>query len=353
VSLAEQLARPEILALEPYAHAAWDPALERLHANENPWRFSGDNSRAGLNRYPEPHPLELEARLAALYGVAPAQLIAGRGSDEAIDLLVRAFCAAGRDAVLICPPTFGMYRVAARVQGAAVIEVPLRRDRGYALDAAAIARALEPRVKLVFFCTPNNPTGNALEAAVIEQTAELAAGRALVVVDEAYAEFGTAPSFVARLPALPNLIVLRTLSKAYALAGARCGVALGEPSIVGLLRRIIPPYAIPAPSTEAVLAALEAPRLAQARARLETLAHERTRLAAALASLPLVSRVWPSDANFLLTECRDAARILAAARRAGFLLRDFSAGTLTPGCVRISIGTPGQNERLLAGLARA
>jgi histidinol-phosphate aminotransferase len=353
VSLAEQLARPEILALEPYAHAAWDPALERLHANENPWRFSGDNSRAGLNRYPEPHPLELEARLAALYGVAPAQLIAGRGSDEAIDLLVRAFCAAGRDAVLICPPTFGMYAVAARVQGAAVVEVPLRRDLGYALDEAAIARALAESVKLVFFCTPNNPTGNALEAAVIERTAALAAGRALVVVDEAYTEFGTAPSFIARLAALPNLIVLRTLSKAYALAGARCGVALGEPSIVGLLRRIIPPYSIPAPTSEAVLAALEAPRLAQARARVGTLTRERARLAAALASLPRVSRVWPSEANFLLTECRDAARMLGAARRGGFLLRDFSAAALTPGCLRISVGTPEQNDRLLTELARA
>jgi histidinol-phosphate aminotransferase len=353
VSLAEQLARPEILAIEPYAHAAWDPALERLHANENPWRYSGDNSRAGLNRYPEPHPLELEARLASLYGVAPAQLIAGRGSDEAIDLLVRAFCAAGRDAVLICPPTFGMYGVAARVQGAAVVEVPLRRDLCYALDEAAIARALKASVKLVFFCTPNNPTGNALEAAVIERTAALAAGRALVVVDEAYAEFGTAPSFIARLAALPNLIVLRTLSKAYALAGARCGVALGEPSIVGLLRRIIPPYSIPAPTSEAVLAALEAPRLAQARARVGTLTRERARLATALASLPLVSRVWPSEANFLLTECRDAARMLGAARRGGFLLRDFSAGALTPGCVRISVGTPEQNDRLLTELARA
>jgi histidinol-phosphate aminotransferase len=353
VSLAEQLARPEILALEPYAHAAWDPALERLHANENPWRYSGDNSRAGLNRYPEPHPLELEARLAALYGVAPAQLIAGRGSDEAIDLLVRAFCAAGRDAVLICPPTFGMYGVAARVQGAAVVEVPLRREPGYALDEPAIARALSGSVKLVFFCTPNNPTGNALEAAVIERTAALAAGRALVVVDEAYAEFGTAPSFIARLAALPNLIVLRTLSKAYALAGARCGVALGEPSIVGLLRRIIPPYSIPAPTSEAVFAALEAPRLAQARARIGTLTRERARLAAALASLPQVSRVWPSEANFLLTECRDAARMLGAARRGGFLLRDFSAAALTPGCLRISVGTPEQNDRLLTELARA
>lgn len=354
MNVAAKIARPDILRLEPYRHASWDPALERLHANENPWRYVGDNSRAGLNRYPEPHPLELEARLAKLYDVRPEQLIAGRGSDEGIDLLVRGFCAAGRDAVVTCPPTFGMYKVAARIQGADVVEVPLLRDRGYELDEPAIERATaDPRVKLVFFCTPNNPTGNAVDPRVIERTAARLTDRALVVVDEAYAEFSAQPSFAARLAALPNIVVLRTLSKAYALAGARCGATIADPSVVELLRRMIPPYALPQPTIESVQAALEEPRLMQARARIATLLQERARLAAALEHLPVVTRVWPSDANFLLIEADDAARLMEAGRRAGVLLRDFSAGPYTPGGVRISIGTPDQNDRLLRSLASA
>jgi histidinol-phosphate aminotransferase len=354
MSLVAKIARPDILRLEPYRHAAWDPALERLHANENPWRYVGDNSRAGLNRYPEPHPLEVEARLAHLYGVAPEQVIAGRGSDEGIDLLARGFCTAGRDAVVTCPPTFGMYKVAARIQGADVIEVPLDRERGYALDEAAIARAADdPRVKLVFFCTPNNPTGNSMDAGVIERTARRLADRALVVVDEAYAEFSEVPSFARRLTELPNVVVLRTLSKAYALAGARCGAVIADAPVVELLRRMIPPYALPQPTIEAVLAALEEPRLVQARARIRTLLAERERLSKALAALPVVRRVWPSDANFVLAETVDAARAMEAGRRAGVLLRDFSTNPYTPAGVRISVGTPDQNDRLLRSLAAA
>lgn len=351
MSLAARLARPEILALVPYAHASWDPALERLHANENPWRYVGDQSAAGLNRYPEPQPLAVEARLAALYGVGAGQLIAGRGSDEGIDLLARAFLAPGRDAALICPPTFGMYAVATRIQGAALVEVPLARDRGYAPDEDALVAALSPAVKLVFLCTPNNPTGNALDPALIERLAARLAERALVVVDEAYAEFADAPGMAARIGALPNLVVLRTLSKAYALAGARVGAVIADAAIVEVLRRVIPPYSMPTPTSEAVLAALAPAPLARAQMRIEELKAERGRLAAALARLPLVARVWPSAANFLLAECTDAAAVLGRARAAGFLLRDFSRSPLTPGAVRITVGTPEQNERLLEGLA--
>jgi histidinol-phosphate aminotransferase len=354
MSLLDRIARPEILSLEPYRHAAWDPALERMHANENPWRYVGDNTRAGLNRYPEPHPLEVEARLAALYGVEPSQVLAGRGSDEGIDLLARGFCAAGRDAIVTCPPTFGMYKVAARIQGADVLEVPLDRERGYALDEAAIERATaDERVKLVFFCTPNNPTGNSVDAAVVERTARRLTDRALVVVDEAYAEFSAIPSFARRLVEFPNVVVLRTLSKAYALAGARCGAVLAGADVVELLRRMIPPYALPQPTIEAVLAALEEPRLVQARARIATLLAERERLVQALQRVPLVRRVWPSDANFVLAETADAARCMEAGRRAGLLLRDFSSNPYTPGGVRISVGTPDQNDRLLRSLAAA
>ncbi len=350
--IATRLARPEILALSPYAHASWDPTLERLHANENPWRCSGDNSPAGLNRYPEPHPAAVEARLARLYGVSAGQLIAGRGSDEGIDLLARAFLVPGRDAALVCPPTFGMYAVATRIQGAAVVEVPLDATRGYALDEAAVLAAAGAQVKLLFLCSPGNPTGRTLDGTAIERVLSALAGRALVVVDEAYAEFSAQPSFAPRLARFDNLVVLRTLSKAYSLAGARCGAVLAHPSVIALLRRIIPPYSMPTPCMDVVLAALEPAPLAQAGARIERLKAERARMLEALGGIALVRQVQASDANFLYLQCHDAAAVVARTRAAGLLVRDFSQGRYTPAGVRITIGTPAQNDRLLEALAR-
>ncbi|MEO6953245.1 MAG: histidinol-phosphate transaminase [Polyangia bacterium] len=343
------LARPEIRALEAYQHAPWEPSLERLHANENPWRIDGDTTRAGLNRYPEPYAFEVERALASLYGVAPEQVLAGRGSDEAIDLLTRGFCAAGHDAVLQCPPTFGMYKVAARIQGAEVIERPLLRARGWAIDPAAILAAMTPRVKLVYVCTPNNPTGNDTDAATLLPLAKQLSGRALLVVDEAYVEFAARPSLANHLAEHDNLVVLRTLSKAYALAGARCGALLAAPSIVELLRKMIQPYALPTPTQEAVLAALQPANLTEARARIARIIEERDRLALALA--PLVTRVWPSAANFVLVESAEPARLVAKGRAAGFLLRDFEK--TIPGALRITVGSPEQNARLIVGLERA
>ena len=343
------LARPEIRALDPYQHAPWDPSLERLHANENPWRLDGDTTAAGLNRYPEPHAFEVERALARVYEVAPGQVLAGRGSDEAIDLLTRGFCTAGRDAVLLCPPTFGMYKVAARIQGAEVVELPLRRERGWALDVDALHSAVSPRVKIVYVCTPNNPTGNDTDATLLLALAKQLSGRALLVVDEAYVEFAERPSLASHLGEHDNLVVLRTLSKAYALAGARCGALLAAPVVVELLRKMIQPYALPTPTQEAVLAALSPARLTEARARIALLVAERGRLAAALA--PLTSKVWPSAANFLLVQSEDPARLVAAGRRAGFLLRDFHK--TIPGALRITVGSPEQNTRLVAGLERA
>lgn len=347
------LARPEIRALKPYSHAAWEPGLVRLHANENPWRDEADVSGMGLNRYPEPQPAGLVARVAGLYGVAPAQVLLARGSDEGIDLLVRAFCAAGRDRILVCPPTFGMYRVAASIQGAGVVELPLDRRRGFALDAAGVAAAWSPGLKIVFLCSPNNPTGNLLDPVAVGQVLEACAGRSLVVVDEAYAEFAPGASLVPWLARYPHLVILRTLSKAYGLAGARLGAVLGAPDVIELLRKMIPPYALTVPTIEAALAALSPAGLERCRARVDTLIEERGRLAAALAMLPLIEKVWPSDANFLLVECADAGRLLAAGIRGGLLVRDLRAQPGLERCLRITVGTPAENARLLASLESA
>jgi histidinol-phosphate aminotransferase len=249
---------------------------------------------------------------------------------------------------VIAPPTFGFYKVAARIQGASVLEVPLLRP-GFALDVPAVVEAGR-RAKIVFLCSPNNPTGNLLDEARILQVCRELASHALVCVDEAYVEFTQRPSLTTRLDELPNLVVLRTLSKAYALAGARLGTLIASEDIVGLLKRIIPPYAIPASTVEEVLALTEAPQRAIAGARIETLLAERAKLRQRLQPTRIVAQVFPSDANFLLVEFHDARRALEAGRSAGLLVRDFSAAPGLENCLRISVGTPEQNKRLLAAL---
>jgi histidinol-phosphate aminotransferase len=344
-----EIARPDIRALRAYEHAVWEPGLVRLHANELPWRSGSDGSACGLNRYPEPHPHELTAALAHFYGVEPQNLLATRGSDEAIDLLIRSYCRAGADAVVVCPPTFGMYSVAARIQGAAVLEVPLLRERGFACDFAAVQSHCEPQVRIVFLCSPNNPTGNRLDRRDILALAGALRGRALLVVDEAYVEFAREPSLVAELAASPGLVLLRTLSKAHGLAGARCGALLAHADIVALLRKVIQPYAVTQLSIEAAFRALEPAAIAEMRRHLATILAERARVAAALERQAGVRRVWPSDANFLLVEFENAQRAVARTHAAGLLVRELRAPGLEQ-TLRISIGAPEQNDRLLASL---
>jgi histidinol-phosphate aminotransferase len=347
------LAREDLLHLEPYRHAAWEPSLERLHANELPWRPLGDNSRSGLNRYPEPQPRQLCEKLATLYGVDCSQLLVGRGSDEGIDLLVRAFCRAGRDSVMISPPTFGMYAVASRIQGAGIVEVPLRQGADFSLDTSELLDRWREGVKIVFVCSPNNPTGTLFPASDIARLCAELDGRSLVAVDEAYLEFAQSPGVSGWLRRFPNLVVLRTMSKAFALAGARCGTVLAHPEIIGLLRRMIPPYAIPSPTLDAALAALEAPARLMAARRIEEIVSERRRLAEALAQTPAVEHVWSSAANFLLVRFREADRVLAGARAGGLLVRDVRGRPELADCLRLTVGTPEQNDRLLAAVHAA
>jgi histidinol-phosphate aminotransferase len=343
------LARPDILTLQAYSHASWDPTYDRLHANELPWRAETDRSQGGLNRYPEPHPHELAAALASLYGVPAENLLPGRGSDESIDLVVRAFCRAGVDNVVLCPPTFGMYAVAARIQGAAVREVPLLRQRGYALDVDGVLAACDTNTKIVFLCSPNNPTGNAMDPAGVAKLLVALSKRALVVVDEAYIEFSGDASLTGALATHPNLVVLRTLSKAFGLAGARVGSLIASAPIVALLTKVIPPYSIPQLTIEAVLATLAAPQVTIQRERVAQVRAERERLAAALAANSSVLRVWPSVANFLLVDFADPEATLAAAHCAKLLIRDMRAAA--PGALRISVGTPEQNDRLIRSIS--
>jgi histidinol-phosphate aminotransferase len=341
------LARPEIVTLKPYSHAAWLPSVTRLHANEAPWRPTGDTTAAGLNRYPEPQPRALIERMAALYGVPLSCVLATRGSDEAIDLLSRIYLRAGADAILQCAPTFGMYQVAARIQGAGVIEIPLDRERGWALDPERLLAAWQPHIKLVYLCSPNNPTANLLDVTALEQVCKALEGKAIVVIDEAYVEWSGMPSLTRWLDRFPTLAILRTLSKAHALAGARLGALLAAPELIELARRVIPPYSLAQPTVEAALRALEPIELAAGRSRVENLLAEREYLALGLEASPWVDRVWPSDANFLLIDCRDADGFMSAVLAGGLIVRDLRAHPALPRSLRVSVGSRAQNDELL------
>jgi len=347
------LARPELLNLKPYAHAAWLPSLTRLHANEAPWRPAGDTGAVGLNRYPEPQPAALLARLAALYGVPVTHILATRGSDEGIDVLSRIFLRAGMDAILQCTPTFGMYQVAARIQGGGVIEVPLERAQGWRLDPERLLAAWTPKIKLVYLCSPNNPTGNLLAADAIGTVCEALAGKAIVVVDEAYIEWTTTASVTTWLDRYPTLAILRTLSKAHALAGARVGALIASPELIDLGRRIIPPYCLSQPTIEAALRALAPDELRASRTKLAALLGERDYLRAGLAASKLVARIWPSDANFLLIESPDGDTFMRASIGGGLIVRDLRANPALPQALRVTVGTRQENDALLASLAAA
>lgn len=355
------LVRPDILALTPYSSARKEAnkgGRVWLDANENP--ETPAVHKPLFNRYPEPQPADLLDKLASLCGVKPEQCLVTRGSDEGIDLLLRTFCFAGRDSILITPPTYGMYAVAAGIQGAKVFVVPLLRDKDYVLDTEAVLAAAlaapEPasagkgRMKLVFLCSPNNPTGGLLDRDAVMTVVRALAGRAVVVVDEAYVDFCGQPSLAAEIPGHPNLVVLRTLSKAFGLAGARVGTTLADPAIIAVLQRVIAPYPIPTPVLQAALAALTPEGVDAARESVRQLIAERRRLLAALPTLPAVKSVWPSDTNFVLVEVADAARAMAAGRAAGVIWRDRSKDV--PGAIRITVGTAGENNQTLEVLSR-
>lgn len=345
------LIRPDLEEFRPYASARRTaPAGRiRLDANESPWPpFAGGR---GLNRYPEPQPTALRQRLAGLYGIPAERLLLTRGSDEAMDVLCRGFCRAGQDSVVVVPPSFGMYEICARIQGAGVRRVPLDADDDFALDADAVLAACDRSVKLVFLCSPNNPTGQVVAPGTVRAICEALAGRALVVLDEAYVEFAHQPSLVSSAHSLFNLVVLRTLSKARGLAGARVGALAGPPELVSFLQGLLPPYPLPAPAARAALRALRPLAERLTRRRIARVRRERERMAASLAGLAAVERVYPSQANFLLVRFRDASTVLAACRDAGIVLRDMSDRAGLDQCLRITVGRRADNVRLFDTLA--
>ncbi len=348
------LARAEFLGFKGYSSARMEASTGAtfLNANESPWPPGPDRMDASpLNRYPEPQPEQLVQRLAEIYGVPAESLLIGRGSDELIDLLTRAFCRAGVDRVLIMPPTFGMYKVCANVQGADVIEVPLLPERNFAPDWATARAALSNGVKLAYVCTPNNPTGGAVDPLELREFVVAATGRAVVVVDEAYFEFSGGESAVALLAEFDHVVILRTLSKAYGLAGARIGCAIAHSDVIKLLRTLMAPYPIASPVVTLVLQGLADRALIATRTK--CIVAERKRVAHALENMTGVNKVWPSVANFLTFEVADAKAVYRHMATHGVVVRDVSHYPGLSQNLRVSVGTADENTQFLNALTAA
>jgi histidinol-phosphate aminotransferase len=347
------LLRPELRAFQGYRSARSEVADGDVWLDANEAADTNVVDADGLaRRYPAPQPPVLREALGRAYGVPARRLLLSRGSDEAIDLLVRAFCRPGVDAVLVTPPVFGMYAVCGLLHGARVVEVPLREDPAdFTVDLDAVREAaLAHRARVVFLCSPGNPAGGVVPAAGMITLARALCDDALVVVDEAYVEFAGVPS-LAQAPGLPdNLVVLRTLSKAHALAGARIGCAIAAPEVVSALRRCQAPYPVPAPSAALALRALAPDALARTREMVTGLCERRGLLGAALERLACVRRVYPSRANFMLVRFRDADAAMQALRAAGVVVRDMRTHPALADALRITVGTADQNARLLAAL---
>ncbi len=336
--------RENIRQLRPYKSArdefSGDPASAVfLDANEQPTPFSA--LPEGINRYPKYAQDILKERLAAVKGVGVGQIFLGNGSDEAIDLILRCFASPGRDSVMVFPPTFGMYAVSARINDLKVIEVPL--DEAFSADPDAIIRAMEPGCKVLFFCNPNNPTANTQDRETILRVINTFSG--IVVVDEAYIDFCPEESLLDELENHPNLVVLQTFSKAWGLAGARVGVAYASPGIISVLNKAKAPYNLSSPACQLAVRALNS--FAEYRIGIRQAIRERERLSGELAAMPMVEKVYPSKANFLLVKTSDAQAVYAHLAAHGVVVRNRTNEPGCQGCLRITVGTADENRKLL------
>ena len=341
-----RLVRPNIRELKPYSSARSEfagAAEVFLDANENAY---GSPAGGDYNRYPDPLQVDLKQKASALIGISPSQMFVGNGSDEAIDLLFRIFCTPGEDAVIICPPTYGMYRVSAEINDVDVTEVRLTED--FQLHVSSIIAAISERTKLIFVCSPNNPTGNLMDRGAIIEIAKNFDG--IVVVDEAYMDFADGPSMLSELGVIPNLVVLRTFSKAWGMAGLRVGMACASPEIIGLMNRVKPPYNVSEIAQRAVIDALDDGMIV--RERIASIITGRQNMVAALAELAFVKTVYPSDANFVLVKLADANAVYRYLIDNKIVVRNRSTVELCDECLRITIGTPAENDRLIDALTR-
>ena len=345
----EELARANVRALTPYQSArrlggsgdVW------LNANEYPQPVEFQLTQQNLNRYPECQPKQVIERYADYACVKPEQVLVSRGADEGIELLIRAFCEPGEDAVLYCAPTYGMYSVSAEAFGVEYRTVQALED--WQLDLPAIAEKLDG-VKVVFVCSPNNPTGQLINPQDLRTLLEMTRGKALVVADEAYIEFCPQATVAGWLAEYPNLVVLRTLSKAFALAGLRCGFTLASEEIINLLLKVIAPYPLSTPVADIAAQALSPQGIAQMRERVAEIKRNRQYLVSALQEVPCVERVFDSETNYVLARITASSAVFKSLWDQGIILRDQNKQPSLSGCLRISVGTREECQRVIDAL---
>ncbi|MFZ3619659.1 histidinol-phosphate transaminase [Leclercia barmai] len=345
----EELARENVRALTPYQSArrlggngdVW------LNANEFPTPVAFDLTQQTLNRYPECQPKAVIENYAAYAGVQPEQVLVSRGADEGIELLIRAFCEPGQDAVLYCPPTYGMYTVSAETFNVELRKVPSLEN--WQLDLQGIADNLDG-VKVVFVCSPNNPTGQLINPQDIRALLEMTRGKALVVADEAYIEFCPQATLAGWLAEYPHLVILRTLSKAFALAGLRCGFTLANKEVIDLLMKVIAPYPLSTPVADIAAQALAPAGITAMRARVAQIVAEREYLVSALKNIACVEQVFESETNYILARFTASSAVFKSLWDQGIILRDQNKQPSLSGCLRISVGTREESQRVIDAL---
>ena len=340
----DTLLRPNIKNLVPYSSARDEFKGEAkifLDANENSF---GSPLKKWYNRYPDPLQLKVKEKISGIKQVPVENIFLGNGSDECIDILIRAFCEPGKDNIITCPPTYGMYEVSANINDVHVNKVTL--TPAFQLDLEAIEKAIDDNTKMIFLCSPNNPTGNSLIRDDVETLLNNYFG--IVVIDEAYINFSQHRSFLREMREYPNLVIMQTLSKAWGLAALRVGMAFASKEIIAIMNKIKPPYNINQASQELVLVALE--EVGQVNEMIRTIVEERARLEQNLMEIPFVVQVFPSDANFLLVEIINAREIYEYLLEKQIVVRDRSKVELCEGCLRITVGTPDENDKLVAAL---
>ncbi len=338
----EQLVRPNIWRLAPYSSARDEYSGKQAHvfldANENPY------SMTEYNRYPDPLQRELKKELSKIKGVAPEQIFLGNGSDEAIDLAYRIFCEPGQDNVVAIEPTYGMYRVCADINHVEYRTITL--DSDFQFRADHLLQVCDEKTKLVWLCSPNNPTGNSLDRQEMLNVVKHFEG--MVIIDEAYSDFSRQQSFRSELASHPNLVVLNTMSKAWALAGIRLGMAFASPEIISLFNKVKYPYNINRLTQAEALKALRNPFEVQG--WVKSILDERMRMMKAFLELPICQHVYPSDANFFLARMTDAQTVYDYLVDRGIIVRNRSRVTLCDNCLRVTVGLKGENNELIAAL---
>jgi histidinol-phosphate aminotransferase len=342
----QHILRKNIRDLTPYSSARDEfqgEASIYLDANENSF---GSPLESPYNRYPDPLQLKVKQRLSEIKGVPPRNIFLGNGSDEAIDILFRAFCRPGIDNVITVPPTYGMYEVSANINDIEVKKVKLLPD--YQLDMEGIAEAVDDNTKLIFICSPNNPTGNSIDRQDIETI--LVNFKGLVVIDEAYINYSRQKTFIQELTEYSNLVVLHTLSKAWGLAGLRLGMAFASEEIIEVFNKVKPPYNVNEASQQLALQALQ--QVDQVNDWIRLTVTEREKLVKTLGGMNIVEKIYPSDANFILVKTIDARAIYEYLVNKGIIVRDRSKVELCEGCLRITIGTQEENQILTETLQK-